>query len=392
MPRAPKGWWDARRGRYLARLGPESERTGKPTPVVLEHPDGRPIAKGDAAAVAAAILRLQAERDARERRFAGPSVIELAREFVRWHEDNGSAPKTCDGHQYYLTRFARFVGPDGLPYGVRAAASIGPEDLWRIKASGQGSLRLWFASVLACWRWASRPVEGRTPARLLASNPLEGVAKPPRGRTTPKLVDWPTTRRLLRIARAWANEPIPKRQARIRAERRLRVLCLTLIAWTGCRPFEAGGLRWDEIDWREGVIVVDPARTKRRGKDRRIALPRQLGRALQLARWSTSAHPVFAFLPAWSRGTRGLGVHGLDEWFRETLKPLATAAGVPLPEGLTLYWFRHDWQTAGLDVASVEQVSAAAGNSPGVLVSTYAHLRNEGIRKTAEAVQRRRRG
>ena len=227
---------------------------------------------------------------------------------------------------------------------------------------------------------------------MLGANALEGVRKPPRGWSTPKLVDWPTTRRLLRIARAWANEPIPKRQARIRVERRLRVLCLTLIAWTGCRPFEAGGLRWDEIDWREGVIVIDPARTKRRGKDRRIALPRQLALALQLARRSSSAHPVFAFLPSWSRGTRGLGVHGLDEWFRETLKPLATAAGVPLPEGLTLYWFRHDWQTAGLDVASVEQVSAAAGNSPGVLVSTYAHLRNEGIRKTAEAVQRRRRG
>jgi len=348
MPRAAKGWWDARQGRYLARLGPPSEKTGKPTPIALKGEDGSPIAKGDAAGVAAAIKRLQAEREARARRFAGPTVLELGQAFVTWHKANGSAPKTVKGHAYYLKRFAKFVGVDGMPYAYRPAASIEPEDLWRIKASGQGSLRLWFASVLACWRWASRPVEGRTPARLLASNPLEGVAKPKRGRSTPKLVDWKTTRRLLRLARCWANEPIPKRQARIRAERRLRVLCLTLIAWTGCRPFEAGGLRWDEVDWREGVIVVDPARTKRRGKDRRIALPRQLLHALRLARGAETAHPTFAFLPAWSRGTRGLGVHGLDEWFRETLKPLAASAGLPLPEGLTLYWFRHDWQTMAL--------------------------------------------
>src|SRR5690242_19689422 len=151
MGRHAKGFWDERAGRYYVRL--KDPETGQKRAQLLTHPDGRHIAEGDLGAVAAAVRRLLGEREEASYRPEGPTVNEVCKAFVAWHAENGSAQRTVDDHHYHLGRFAKFVHC-GVPYAERAASSIIPEDLWRVKQAGLGSIRLLYASVLACWRWA----------------------------------------------------------------------------------------------------------------------------------------------------------------------------------------------------------------------------------------------
>jgi hypothetical protein len=78
-------------------------------------------------------------------------------------------------------------------------------------------------------------------------------------------------------------------------------------------------------------------------------------------------------------------------WWRERLKPAAEEAGVPVPAGMTLYWLRHSFQSVGVEVASAEEVSAVAGNSPKVLMETYSHQADEAARDVDERIAKRRR-
>jgi integrase len=392
MPRPPKGWWDERSRRYYARLGPPSPKTGKPTPVMLTREDGSPLAYGDQAGVAAAVRRLLAERDARAVRAAGPTVFELCRDFVAWHKANGTAPRTWGGYDESLRRFAGFTH-GGSRYADRPAAEVGPADLWRLKASGASGLRNLYAAVKACWAWAARPVEGREPVRVLPESPFRGLKlpRPGRGPGGPeKIVAWRETRRLVRFARAWARRRPRFRREKTVAGRRLKALCLDFIALTGCRPFEAWQLRWAEFRADQGVAVIDPGRTKPRGRDRRIPLPDRLIRRLALVRGSPAAHPVFVFLPASSRCRGVPSMKEYHDWLGE-VRAAAESEGVPLPAGFTSYWLRHTWQTTGLDVESAEGVAQAAGNSPKVLLDTYQHLRNRRVREVGDKVARQRR-
>src|SRR5262245_60657652 len=243
MGRPARGWWDQRRECWVARLGPVSEVTGRPKVVPLTHPDGRPIDRDDRDGAGKAARRLVERRSGVGLVDSPSRVVDVSQGFLEWHAANGSAVRTVKDHYYHLGRFCRFTH-GGVAYGDRPAASIGPEDLWRLKSAGLGSLRLLYASVLACWRWAARPVEGREPVRLLKENPLAGLRKPKRGPKVEKLVEWSTTRKLLRFARSWARQDGGTRRERTWAQRRLKVLCLDLVATTGCRPFEAAGLRW----------------------------------------------------------------------------------------------------------------------------------------------------
>lgn len=401
MPRQAAGYWDERKRHYYAKLGEPSPTTGRPTPVMLRHENGHPIAFNETGAVAASVRRLLAEREAARLRADGPLVGDVCKQYLAWLAEEKAAARTIKGHYYQLMRFCRFVHA-GVPYSDRKAASIEPDDLWRIKKEharlkaqgkpGWGGQRNLFASVLACWRWAARPVEGREPKRIFPANSLAGIVRPkPRAEMVEKLVDWRAARKLLRFARAYARRPSRFRRQRTKTARRLKALCLALIAETGARPFEAYALRRDEIRWDDGVIVVDPTRTKPRGKDRRIAISPRLLQALRLVCDLPGAHPTFVFVPAWSKHNGEPKVREMDVWFREELRPAAVEASVPIPEDMTLYWLRHDWQTAGLEVETVEGVSEAAGNSPKVLLSTYAHKKNRRIKEVHRKVQALRR-
>ena len=119
MGRRLNGWFDESRGVWYARLGPISETTGKPRPVVLKDAEGRPIDRGDRKGKDEAIRRILDERD----RPKGPTVAEVIRAYLDWHVQQKSAAATIRTHWYHLKRFGDFVH-GGLRYADRPAADI----------------------------------------------------------------------------------------------------------------------------------------------------------------------------------------------------------------------------------------------------------------------------
>jgi len=161
---------------------------------------------------------------------------------------------------------------------------------------------------------------------------------------------------------------------------------------TGCRPGEAATLEWSDLDLDTGFNVIPSERTKTRktGRDRRFAVGRWLARVLRRVRTWEGAHPRWVFVPARTRADRPTA-RAMGRWWREELRPSALEAGIPIPDGMTNYWHRHEWQSLGLESNSVEAVAAAAGNSPKVLMDTYQHSSDAVAREVAENIARRRR-
>jgi hypothetical protein len=96
------------------------------------------------------------------------------------------------------------------------------------------------------------------------------------------------------------------------------------------------------------------------------------------------------FVPAATRVTQRPSSKDLGRWFYD-LREAAIKAGIPVPPNLTLYFFRHAYFNTGLEVESVEGISAAGGNSPQVLLSRYEATRRKRIREVADAVAKARR-
>jgi integrase len=393
MPRKASGYWDERSSRYYVRLGEIDPKTGRRRAVLLRHPDGSPIARGDDRAVAAAIQRLLARVAEEERRIAGPTVADLVNAFLAWHEEH-SKPRTVETHEYHLVRFCRHEWA-GVQYQDRPAASITVADLTRYRRAMEardcqtGYVKLAYASVLACWRWAARPVEGREPPRLLDANPFDGLQRPRKGRGRRLILPWPTIVAFLRFAQDRTRGV----HSNGREHDRLRVLALRLMAECGCRPSEAVACRWDWVLEEERVVVI-PAGAQKTGhrtqEDRIIGLSPEL--AAELAALRGTTHPIFVFTPATDpRGAdRPPSVHRYNEWFRR-LRGDANAAGLALPDEATPYTFRHSLisqaRAAGMDL---RDLAPAMGHSADVAEKVYSHSQNEEIREKMDRVRRLR--
>lgn len=395
MARSIKSWWDERSKRYYCRLGEVLPSTGRRGNFLLRDEEGRPVGFGDIRERDAAIQRRQAELAAADKLRRGASVREVCQAFLDWHRANGSAARTIQGHKDQLTYFCRFEA-DGIRYADRPAGSIDVPDLARMRrameAAGNqtGYVRIRYASVLACWRWAARPVEGREPLRILASNPFDGLARPRRGRGKNRALPWPVTRRMIRLGWGAAKRRDYHRQ-NDRDSERIKLLRTLYCALAGCRPDEAARLRWAEINFDRRVAVQEGKTTSRTGKMRRTPLTMSMAKALRrLSRWE-GRHPEYVFLTARTRKTTPPNSHECAEWFREFRERMRSGPMPELPEAVTLYWLRHEFQSFGLEVASVEGVAAAAGNSPGVLLSTYEHTTDKRIVEVGDSIDRGRR-
>lgn len=399
MPRRAEGSWDARTGRYYARLGPVSPKTGRPMSVPLRHPDGTPVAKGDDAGRAAAVARLLADRGvavdaARERLQGGPTVAEICTAFVAWQHGRKAAERTVAGHHYHLSRFCAARGN-----GERLASAMTAADLYAFEVAGAKDLRHLILSVHAAFRWASRPIRARGGARLIPTNPFEGIERPPPGsRGEDCVMAWGDVRAVIRAARGWARgrNPRDRRHATTRRMRRLRILCLHLIAVAGCRPSEAWRLRWDEVDWDAGIIAVDAGRDKGRRpgrkprKPRRFAVPARMLDALRVVRRWDKANPVWVFAP--QRRETEPNVREWFRWLREDLKPAVAARNAGLPAGFTSYWLRHSAVSQVIQGgASPDLIGDQFGNSAEVLRGTYSHAADAVRHRTAEDLKRARR-
>lgn len=415
MGRQAKGWWDERSRRWYARLGLR-DKEGRPLPVMLRDDRGDPIAIPPGAdgqpprVVQRAVARLRAER---ANRIAievatGPTVTDICNRYLDWHKAVArSAARTIRGHWYQLTRFCKFEH-DGIRYGDRPASEIMPKDLWRIDASGGGSLRQLYASVIACWNWASQPVKNREPETLIPANPLAKIERPPKGQISDKTIDWPDARVMLRLARGYATQDARTRRERTRANRWIKVACLTAMAYTGGRTLEIVTLEWDDIRWKDGIIYIPADRTKTRytGKPRITGMSPRLIKLLRVIQRWPHRNPTHVFCCRWhdlspDPEKKKDRAHEYEREFwrfiRSDLKPWMMAEferrrdylegqGITITDEWTPYWFRHTFGTTALEEVGADVAASVLGNSPEIMRSTYDHVSARRAKRVARKV------
>lgn len=412
MGRQAKGWWDRRTQRWYARLGP-LDKNGRPLPVMLRDEQQNPIVdppQGDRVprSVEKAVHRLKLERENRSAVIEGPTVDHVCSLYLDWHRTAAkSAMRTIRGHWYQLTRFCRFEH-NGIRYGDRPAETIGPRDLWRIDDSGGGSLRQLYASVVACWNWAARPVKNRDPEVLIPANRLTKIERPAKGHIQDKTIDWGDARVMLRLARGYARQKADTRAEKTRAARWLKVATLTAMAYTGARTLEIVSLEWNDIRWKDGILYIPATRTKTRytGKPRIIGMQPRLVRLLRAIQNWKHRHPVYVFYCAW-HSTEGVKDHAdnrereLWKFVREGVKPWLTAEwerrrvyleprGINLTRDWTPYWLRHTYGTTALEEVGADVASSIMGNSAEIMRNTYDHVSARRARNVADRVHEAR--
>ncbi len=130
---------------------------------------------------------------------------------------------------------------------------------------------------------------------------------------------------------------------------------VALMAFTGLRPAEALRLRWDQVRWNEGVILVEGRGAKTR--TRRLV-------------------PILEPLASWIPNPKSEGpIWSLSSvsWHRERTS-LIQASGVKwLQDGL-----RHSWISCRVGmVEDVGKVALEAGNSADVIFKNYRALKTK---------------
>lgn len=370
MTRPIKPRWCARDKAWLVP-GEISEVTGRRKYVILRDENGEKVKGNDHIGKVKALLRLQ------ERQHSGLRVDELISAYNEWHESKGSKPSTLANLNFHLTKFGRFEHK-GIRYYDRPASSITLRDLARVRESMEergcqsGYIRHLYAAVLACWRWAARPIEGREPERLLDVNPLEGAERPRKGKVRQVVVPWATIEALLEFAedrafsQTWSNCQLARK----------KVLMLRLVAESGCRPLEACSLEWDWVHLKERVIIIPPAQHKtgwHRGSERIFGLTERMAESLAplYAARGLITHPRWVFALA---GGRMPTRPRFDHWFAD-LRTDAIEAGIPIPSSMTLYSLRHSLVTqARQGGISYHDLAAHMGHSEQVAETIYSHL------------------
>src|SRR5262252_1291116 len=113
-------------------------------------------------------------------------------------------------------------------------------------------------TIRTVFNWGARAIGNREPEKLLASNPIDGYRFPNPNLASRGYVEADVFRRLFRFAWGQARHAGPS----IARFDRLFILMLQFQRLTGCRPGEARGLRWSDIQWSRGRIIIPPDRHK----------------------------------------------------------------------------------------------------------------------------------
>lgn len=390
MPRPRKPWWHARDGCYKTRIEGRE--------VLLLTVDGAKVPKGDLGAAWAAVTRLLAERDARTARGLDPTVEEVCSDYLVASKGECGID-TLYGKEWILEKWCEFGTPR---YGVRRAKSIGPGQLhamrltWEAEGYAGNMVRRLYREVMACWAWAARPEPERVPVVLLPINPLAGMRSPAASARVAKYVPLQDLQALVGFAAARAATSGPLR----RWFEMQAALMLGLLVETGCRPKEACSATWASFDAAAGVITLERHKTgKVTGKARLIVVPPPLVAELVTLRDSGYAHPTHLFAHARGRGEASAEAEretgapwtrpGYTGWFHDLARD-ARAAGIVLPDGITLYWLRHSYLTDAQMTIPGERAANLAGNSKEIAREAYLHAQLAALRADAERVAKGR--
>lgn len=411
MPRPPKATWiDPRPSRgggfWITRaFGEISEKTGR-RKGVRNFDIGPPTGRDRAANRAAAqrwVDGLIADEAAAVRRGDSPTVADLADQFCEWSSKHKER-RTVASHAERLRTFCRFRG-GGTRYGDREAGTLKPGDLARMiramKEDGcaPGYINSIILSVNAMYNWAVRPVDDRSPERILRTNPFIGVEKP-KTVAPPKRYCGPEARRAFL---KYAHKRACRQKVGTLARRfdRLTVQLLRLCESSGCRPGEACRLEWGHIDWEDHRAVLKGKSTHATGKQRVVPLTGSMARILHAIERLPDRHERFVFTHQARDGNgrhRLAGLpwtgnaiqHKIRKWRDGAIKAGLTIA-VEGADALTLYAFRRDMGADVLRMTGSHAASAEVlGHSVAINERYYSSFADEYAVDLAKRVEESR--
>lgn len=379
MGRPAKGWWHAREEAYYAEIAGVQRR--------LDYPDGSPVRRGDDAGRLEALARLigEARSEPSAARSGQWSAGDVMRAWIAWHRERGSKPRTVTGYVLVLSAWGRHRVAGGKALRHKPADRVGVDDWTSYRRSlvsrklASRTIEAHLDAIKACWRWASRPVEGRTPSRLVRHDPFRDL-----------LVDLRPERRRVRGVLS------PGQLAALIAAAEKVAPEAWRVAWriqvdSGCRTSEVLSLRWEW--WQGRAFVVPPSEHKtgaKTGRPRIVAVTAATAAALESWRRSPLASPVWVVVASHVAGAsaRPASAAWYGRWWRRV------AAGVEgLPSGCSAYWARDSVKAHG-DAAGVPsaQLAQAMGHSEVVARGHYSHADLERAIAAVEAVAKSREG
>ena len=220
---------------------------------------------------------------------------------------------------------------------------------------GPGTARMAIELLRSIFNWAN-----------VKPNPCDGVKTGSSGTRETILEDSDAYRRLFATL------------DRMETERRIRspvADAIRLIALTGCRRGEAAGLRWGNVDLKQGRILLPPQSHKtgrKTGKPREITLPAEAQKII--AQQSEGGPDDFVFSP-----TRGDGAIALSKAWRKVRKE------ADLPETLGLHGLRHSIAShLAMGGAQAAEIMTAMGHRQLSTVQRYIHFAQNARQVLAE--------
>jgi integrase len=346
------------------------------------------------------------------------TVEYLCNAYLAWHKSQG-ATMALRGYQrlrrMHLRRFAAY-----RDFATRDAARFPVAELDGFIRSLDGLSRNYIATltstVRAAFRWGTKPIVGRKPERLIAANPFDGFTFPRHPKAVRGFVE---TRVFRRFARWVWGQVRHKNEFDARYDR-LYLLMLRFQRQTGCRPGEAYGLRWGDIQWERERIIIPPERHKTGKKthdERVIHLTPPTLRLLRAIEGLEGRHAEYVFTHRRARGGSHNRLHKLagvpwegsssaaadklrtwrDAAIELRAQALKTRRPDPFPgledtgpRKFSAYLTRHAYVSKAVALGLThEQTARLVGNTAQVIGSSYAHAIEELDAGNARAVMTR---
>ena len=284
--------------------------------------------------------------------------------------------------------------------GHRVARSLRPSDLaeWQAKVAagatakreksgkprgvinvrgGPGAAARAMRSVAAMLTWA----KGQG---LIAANPAEAVEKIPDGQSERYLSDEEG-------AAIWRAIDTLAGQGRLTAA---QVAYFRLLMLTGARRGEILGLRWSEIDFRRGLLLLAPLRHKSGGRARAKTLHLSMA-ALDILARLKGQHPgfshVFPALAAQAKAGNRDGEKRSAAYRDAPMAPPKAAWARVLTEsgvtGASFHTLRHTFAAQVVaDGTGLYTLSKMLGHARASTTERYAHLRSDAGSAAAQII------
>ncbi len=286
-----------------------------------------------------------------------PAAQAAAARFLAWLElERRLSPNTVRNYRQAIEAFHRFLARDGWagdPDAVepRTARSFAIESQ---RSLSRRSLHLRISGLRSFFNYLRKH-------KIARNNPFTGLSLPKLSKPLPRFLTQEQTSLLMEApARLTQGDEPAQRFARTRDRVMLEVLY-----GGGLRVSELSGMRWRDIDWREGAV-----RVLGKGRKERICpLGDTAVRALREYREAHARNPG----EAGNVLLKDSHAPATPRWVQLRLKSCLAAVGLPMD--LTPHKLRHSCATHLLDEgADLRSVQSLLGHSSLSTTQIYTHV------------------